>query len=502
MPEEYKEEFLKKLVKNPSLSGEKKSLDSVMGHPAIWRIFESTEKGFAAIDVDNLSICEYRKGNKKHETLCRNNIRKLILSAKKTKQPKVFRCPGNKYSVILPLIQGDKLFGLIMICNLDESISNKMLSLLAAFTEAIMADVTKELELSKLYETIRPRAIALSTIHTIHRLISSTLKLEELLPRVARLSLQVLRASRASIMLFDEKRKYLLPKTIIDLRSHKTTGRKIKMGEGLEGKVAKDGTAVLKTNVLSVPLMHEEIIGVITIQDKVNKKPFNIFDKEILSTLAEQAVIAIHNAKLYEEQEKITIGSIKSLAAVLDTKSRYTYTHSNIFVKIVLALGRSMNMSDDELRNLHFAALLPDAGKVWVPEEILRKPSKLTKREFKLIKEHPIKSVEILKHIDVLKPTIPIILHHHERYDGTGYPYGLKKDEIPLGARIMSVVDALEAMMFKRPYRAAMTFKQAISEIQKFSGTQFDPLVVKTFMELVRSGKIRQILKEKDHANK
>ncbi len=151
MPEEYREEFLKKFIKNPSLESEKRGFESILSQPIIWRVFEATEKGFVSIDVDNLPVCKYRKNNRVHESICRNNIRKLAWLTIKSKKPKTFRCPGNRCSVIIPLMQGDKLFGLIMICNLREPISEKLLSLFISFTQTIMNDVTKELELSKLY---------------------------------------------------------------------------------------------------------------------------------------------------------------------------------------------------------------------------------------------------------------------------------------------------------------------------------------------------------------
>ncbi|MFH1407189.1 MAG: HD domain-containing phosphohydrolase [Candidatus Omnitrophota bacterium] len=492
---EYQKEFFKRLLENAGLKNKKQAFSEIFGHP-IWWIIEEKNTGLDFKEPD-LTHCKTKCKGVKNFNFCRKDILTLLAAVRKTHQSKTLICPGGMRGVCFPLAIGEKLYGYFFFCHLNEELTSQIMGIFSAFLGTILREVQKELELSKLYETIRPRAIALSTIHTIHRLISSLLKLEELLPRIARLSLQVLRANKCSILLLDENKKHLVSKTTVDLSGKMAYSKKMRLGKGVENRVAKTGNAVLHNTILAVPLVHEEIMGVITVQSRIDKKPFDVFDKEILSTLAEQAVIAIKNAELYEEQERVTIGSIKSLATILDTKSPYTYTHSSGFIKLVLALAEELGLSEEETRHLHYAALLPDAGKIWVPEEILKKSSRLTGKEYKLVKEHPIKGVEIIKHIEVLKPVIPIILHHHERYDGTGYPNGLKKDKIPLGARIMALADAFEAMIYKRPYRSAMSIKSAVAEIKRHSGKQFDPKVVSAFLRLIKSKQLKGLFKNK-----
>lgn len=490
----YEDEFFKRLIESPDLKVEEESFKRVFGNP-LWWIIELTPDGSYKMASRRGELCDAVTCKGKEKFRCLGALKEALNKAKETKHVEVFRCEDGGCGFCEPLIQGDKLYGFMILCNLTNTPTQESLSIFSACTKILMREVQREMELATLYETIRPRAIALSTIHTIHRLISSVLDMDELLPKVARLVLQVLRARRAEIMLIDKKKRALVPKAVVDLDERVLHARSIPLKKGPVGKVARTGNAYLEKDILSVPLLHEEIIGVLTVARKVDRSEFTTFDKEILSTLAEQAVIAIHNAQLYEEQSRITIGSIRSLAMILDTKSPYTYTHSNGFVKLVLAMGLEMGLSGEAIRNLHYAALLPDAGKLWVPEEILGKASKLTGREYKIIREHPIRGVEIIKHIDVLKPCMPIVLHHHERYDGTGYPKGLKGDEIPLGARIMAVADAFEAMLLKRPYRKAKSISQAVSEIRRFAGTQFDPKVVAAFLKLYRKGKVKSIWK-------
>jgi putative nucleotidyltransferase with HDIG domain len=206
----------------------------------------------------------------------------------------------------------------------------------------------------------------------------------------------------------------------------------------------------------------------------------------MLMTVTEQAIAGIKNLQLYEEQQKIVFGSIKSLVTLLDTRVPQEYTHSPYFNRLVTAIGHQMHLDDKKIESLKYASLLHDTGKVDIPLEILTKTTKLTTKEYNIIKKHPLKGAQILRPLQVLKPVIPIIMHHHERYDGTGYPSRLKKGQIPQGARIMAVADAFEAMVYGRPYRERMNIASAIKEIKKKSGTQFDPKVVEAFLRVIK----------------
>ena len=217
-------------------------------------------------------------------------------------------------------------------------------------------------------------------------------------------------------------------------------------------------------------------------------------------TVAEQAVIAIKNAQLYKEQEDLAISSVKSLATILDTRGPGAFIPRTAFVNIVLAVGKEAGFSQMELRSLHCAALLHDAGQLFVPDEILSKPSKLTGEEYELVKEHPAHGAKMFEPTKYLKPVIPIILHHHENYDGTGYPSGLKGNEIPQGARIMAVVSAFLAMITPRAYRVTRTIEEARSEIKRNSGSQFDPRVVEVFLRIIQKKEIQDII-EKEYAH-
>lgn len=424
-------------------------------------------------------------GAKKHSRYVANFLKKV--NARPHKDIQLFSCACKKPCLCVPIKQGNSVYGYAIALHLKREPDKKDLACMRAFLDVALREFQKEQELTRLYDTIRPRAIALSTIHTIHRLLTSTLDMDELIERIARLTLQVVRARSCSIMLLDDAKRFLVPTAVIDLKNNKSgppkKHRKIKVGAGILGKVARTGRTILSRRMICVPLVEEDIIGIICSKDKADNAPFNKFDMEILLTLAEQAVIAIKNSQMYEEQKRMAYGSIKSLAALLDAKSPQAYTHSEQFVQIALAIAEEMKLPREEIRNLRYATLLPDTGKFSIPDEILKKPGGLSKEEFTVIKKQHLESLKILEPLEFLKPVMPIITYHHERYDGTGYPEGLRREEIPVGARIMAVVDAFEAMVSSRPYKDSnASISQAIKEIKNNKGSQFDPEVVDAFI--------------------
>ena len=492
----YQKELFDRLRKSIGLKREEECFGSYL-KPALWWLVDKPNPKLSDFSAAVIGTCPYLKKSKSKKTpSCVKEVYEVVRKAFKTKEIVRFECAEGLHGFVYPVTQGDKLYGYIGTCYTKRDVSPDILNIFSAFTDSIVREVQKELELSKLYETIRPRAIALSTVHTVHRLISSTLDLNELLPRIARLSLQIMRSNRCSIKLVDYKRKVLLPKVTIDLREKKARLKKVRVGKWAPGKAVKFGRTIRDDGYIATPLIDEDVIGVITLYDKIDKKPFSAFDQEIMTTLAEQAVIAIKNAQLYKEQERLTMGSIKSLSTVLDARSPGAYVPRASFLKIAMAIGQELRLDNGELKSLEYAALLHDAGQIIVPGDVLTKPSKLTGEEYDIVKEHPARSVEIVKHIKALKSVVPIIFHHHENYDGTGYPKKLKKEQIPLSARILAVVDAFEAMISHRPYRMPKTIDEAIEEVRSHSGTQFDPKVVDAFTKVMKRRDVKAMLEK------
>lgn len=496
---EYQQELFDRLRRSVSLKKEEECFGACL-KSALWWLIEEPYPTAASIKKVVLNACPFfKRPDFQKGANCIGMLADIVKKAGIEKKLIRFECMEGLRGFVYPISQGNKLYGYIGACYTKKDVSDEIINIFAAFTDTIVKEIQKELELSKLYETIRPRAIALSTVHTVHRLIGSTLDMSELLPRVARLSLQVIRANRCSIKLVDSTKKLLLPKVTVDLRETKSKLKKVRIGRWSPGKAAKFGRPIRDKNHLATPLIDEDVIGVITLYDKIDGKPFTQFDQEIMSTLAEQAVIAIKNAHLYKEQEKLTYGMIKSLAAIVSTRTDSYYIPRASFLRITILIGQKLHLSGYELKSIEYAILLHDVGQLIVPDEVLKKPAKLTEKQYRLVKEHPVIGAEIFKPIKALRSIIPIILYHHENYDGTGYPKGLKKDQIPIGARIMAVVSAFEAMITKRPYRTLKSIGSAIAEIRDSSGYQFDPKVVQAFLEVVKRKDILEMLEKERH---
>ena len=335
----------------------------------------------------------------------------------------------------------------------------------------------------------------ISSMHSIFRLVNSTYELKDLINRLARLICQIFNAQYCLIIMLDQTKKYSTLKCLVSPRKKYIIDKKIRITHGIEKNIIKNLSCIRKKSLLIAPLICEDIIGVIILRRNKAKLPFDIFDQEMLMTLLEEAIIGIKNLELYEEQQKILLGGVKALVTLLDARVPQEYTHSPYFSKLVTLIGMEMHLDEKQIESLRYASLLHDTGKVDIPYEILTKTTKLTPHEYSIIKKHPVKGAQILRSMQVLRPVIPIIMHHHEKYDGTGYPSRLKKGQIPQGARIMAVADAFEAMVYGRPYRERMDINSAVREVKKKSGTQFDPRIVDVFLKVVKKINTKNYLK-------
>ena len=337
-----------------------------------------------------------------------------------------------------------------------------------------------------------------SSIHSVYRLINSTFELKEFIARLTKLVSQIFHADYCLIELIDTTKQFSTFKCIISHKRRIILDKKEKITKRLERNIIKANNSVKKLRLLGLPFVSEDIVGLVAIKRGKKAPPFDEFDQQILTTINELATIGIKNLQLYEEQEKIVIGSIKSLVTMLDTRVPQEYTHSPYFSRIVIAIANTMHLDEKQINILKYASLLHDTGKADIPLGILTKTTKLTTQEYNIIKSHPVKGAKILRHLQILRPAIPIIMYHHEKYDGTGYPSRLKKNQIPLGARIMAVADAFEAMVYGRPYRERLNVYQAINEIKKKSGTQFDPKIVEAFLKIAKRLKSKNYITQKN----
>jgi HD-GYP domain-containing protein (c-di-GMP phosphodiesterase class II) len=217
----------------------------------------------------------------------------------------------------------------------------------------------------------------------------------------------------------------------------------------------------------------------------------------VLEDCAESAGRLVTAADLRRQELRIKEleGQIRSLrgalvcsfSQLLDLRDLNTGVHSTRLAEWGLRVARDLGVPENKMPDLEMGALLHDIGKIGVPDGILNKPGRLTPEEFEIVKRHPEFGWTVIRNLPGLEQTSLYVLHHHENYDGTGYPACLKSSEIPIGARIVSVIDAFDAMVSARPYRAGLPLEEAIRRLQEASGTQFDPAVIQSFVSIARS---------------
>ena len=207
-------------------------------------------------------------------------------------------------------------------------------------------------------------------------------------------------------------------------------------------------------------------------------------DIQLLERVATQLSLAVKNAQLYEEIKQMHLGNLKALSSALNAKDYYTLGHAARVAAYTVMLGRRLGWEEDLLASIEEAAYLHDIGKISISDRVLLKPGRLNPQEWQQMRLHPVFSA------DIIRPLFPAALvegvrHHHEHYDGHGYPDGLAGDDIPLLARAMAVVDAYDAMSCRRPYKAALTYPECLAELQRCRGTQFEPVMVDAFLEVL-----------------
>lgn len=368
------------------------------------------------------------------------------------------------------------------------------------------------IEYSKLLNDTRERVSQFNLLREIGTLINSTLKEEEIMTRTIEAITKLLRSESGSLLILDEKTQELYFDVAHGEKSEGIKRIRLKIGEGIAGWVAQHNESLIVNDVQSDPRFYRKadetsryvtrniicvpvrikgkVAGVIEALNKLDGG-FTEKDLALLTYLADQVAIAVENAKLYDELKRTFLDTAEALAEAIEQRDPYTGGHTRRVLNYSVAVGRELNLSEEEIENLKLSAILHDIGKIGVEDSILRKQGPLTKEEFESMKKHPEIGAEIIKHISSLKGVIPGILYHQERYDGKGYPFGAKDGDIPLSARIIAVCDTFDAMTTDRPYRKGLGVQAALDELKKFAGIQFDPDVVNAFYEAFKKNRVK-----------
>jgi putative nucleotidyltransferase with HDIG domain len=232
---------------------------------------------------------------------------------------------------------------------------------------------------------------------------------------------------------------------------------------------------------LSKPLNLSELA--LTVERAIEKKRLveenRAYQRDLESMVRERTQ---QLAEANDELKRLFMSSIKALAQALEAKDEYTQGHSARVAELGIEIGKYLSLPDREVQNIWVAGLLHDIGKIGIRENVLNKPGKLDADEWESVQQHPVVAARILGPIEELSDVIEIVMHHHERFDGSGYPEGLRGSDIPLGARILTVADAFDALTSKRPYRDALPVDEAVGILEDAAGTQFDPVIVRAFV--------------------
>lgn len=372
-----------------------------------------------------------------------------------------------------------------------------------------ITDLASDLESKN--TTLEQVVTRLSALYKMGLAINSTMEQEKLFDLLIRKTNETLKARIGYILLLDDDRQNMRIAGVVGAPEDLDRQIRVPLKPGgvsywvVENRQpvllqnfdeAKDFAKMsrlgfLRETVICAPLIvKDEVIGTITIANRLDGNCFNPEDLELLSTIAAQASVAIKNAQLYEEQQSTYLSTVQALVSAVEASDPYTRGHSERVTQYSLALGRALELPHDALKRLEHAAILHDIGKIGIDISLLHKKGQLSPEDFALLQQHPLIGVRILDPIVFLKGVREIIVQHHERYDGRGYPMGVSGVEILPEARILAIADTFDAMTSDRPYRSALTREVALQEIRDHAGSQFDPHVAEAFLSLYARGEL------------
>ena len=424
--------------------------------------------------------------------------------------------PESRSELCVPILDHKKVIGAI---NLQDNKKNAFTDEDRYLMESVAnyaASIRSEL---KLRENVNERAKELRTLYELATLLISTINLEDLLNKIVEYMSTAFNYKYCAILIQDHAQNALCPVATKGYPDE-IKNMKIPMGKGITGKAAQTGEVEFVADVtqhnnyikgspeiiseIAAPLKAgNKLIGILDVAS--DRVIFTENDISFLSAIATEIAFAIENAQLYtrleeshESLQKNFFSTIQALSAAIEAKDPSTQGHVFRTYELSIKVANKLGLSEKEVEYIKYASLLHDIGKIGIPDAILLKPSELDEEEWAVIKKHPLIGANIVQQIDFLKVPAEIILYHQERYDGrtygkfSGYPYGLHGEQIPIGSRIISVVDSFDAMVSKRPYRDALPIEHAVDTLIKERGKQFDPTVVDKFLQVLNEDGILQ----------
>ncbi|MBI5747515.1 MAG: response regulator [Nitrospinae bacterium] len=361
-------------------------------------------------------------------------------------------------------------------------------------------DVIRKNDIIK--ENLRLKAFI--PIFEMNKKLLSELDINSLLKSIVEESSRYTSSDRASLMLLEDDGSLIL-KASIGLEVDSDTAIRLKIGEGIAGWVAENREPLLLNEDSDIPqnlkdmmksqeirsalcipiIIKEKLHGVLNLSKTTDSQPFTHSDMELVSVLCGQAAIALENSRLYGRVQYIYIGIIATLASAIEARDPYTAGHAIRMAEYSKGVAVKMGVSDREIETIYRAGILHDIGKIGIPDHILLKKGSLNEDEVRIMRDHPEIGGKILDKMDGLGDVAAIVRQHHTYFDGRNGLDNTKGKEILLGARIIAVADAFEAMTSVRPYKKAISVSEAVKELKKMSGSQFDPEVVDAFVDML-----------------
>jgi signal transduction histidine kinase/HD-GYP domain-containing protein (c-di-GMP phosphodiesterase class II) len=329
-------------------------------------------------------------------------------------------------------------------------------------------------------------------------------QLHEMLELIVRMIAELLSVKVVSLMLLDKTRSELFIKMSYGLDEWIVENTRVKVGEGIAGKVAETGEPLFIHNIeeneiyscpnnpqyetvslLSVPLVVNDIIvGVVNVNNKTSGEAFDQDDLSLLSSFGDRISRALERVRIVEDSHAFLEDTIEAFRRMLETQSKTKMIEA--IVARAVKVSRKLGLSEKDVSVVQYVASVHDIGMTEISDEILNKALHLTDEERQTIRRHPQRGAELIRPLEFVELVSNIILYHHERVDGEGYPMGLKGEEIPAGARILAVIDAFQSMTMGRPYKRRLTVEEAVTELVDHAGRQFDPEVVDAFLTVLK----------------
>jgi putative nucleotidyltransferase with HDIG domain len=426
---------------------------------------------------------------------------------------------GNKSDLTddlhqFPIEFKDTRIGTVVWCGSSEL--QRLVESLDRIGEMLTERLDYELKIDSLASEMVDAYQELSLLHDLSGSLSSVLEVEAICHILLKQAVDIIGAKSSVVMLLEPEGEQLTATASAGIS--RDLGRIEVKGSIYETVIQSKTPLVIedlekyphfkgKINEEEIPMIcvpvcaGDEAVGLISMWGKSSGKPFTSEDTKLLCAIASQAGMSLGNARLHEELNGVLLNTVESLAAAIEAKDLYTHGHCRRVAEYSTSMAQEIGLPAKEIADLRLAGILHDIGKIGVSDSILKKPGELNSQELKEIRSHPVKGAEIIEHIESMSNIALWIRHHHERYDGTGYPDGLNGEDIPLHSRILAVADAYDALTSNRSYNPRYPYYIPLAKLRMDSGSHFDPEIVDVFLDLARQRAYEKYIEDYEKSN-